>query len=82
MTFDYMRKFLFGLMAVLVLFMFGALVYETFQPTAEDMCREDCPKLNTNYFKHEYGTSGGLFGGGESANCYCVDGDLEVKQIW
>lgn len=73
---------IFPMMMFFMLIFVGSMLYvEITAPDPVLVCTEDCAKVNMNYFNHEYRTSG-LFGGGESANCYCVDGDLEVKQIW
>jgi len=42
-------------------------------------CCLDCHKVDMSYMKHEFHS--GFFGVDES-NCYCIDKDKEVKQIW
>ncbi len=42
-------------------------------------CCLDCHKVDMSYMKHEY--HGGFFGADEN-NCYCINEDKEVKQIW
>ncbi len=42
-------------------------------------CCLDCHKVDMFYMKHEF--NAGFFGADEN-NCYCVNEDKEVKQIW
>ena len=42
-------------------------------------CCLDCHKVDMSYMKHEFNS--GFFGADEN-NCYCVNEDKEVKQIW
>lgn len=42
-------------------------------------CCLDCHKLDMSFMKHDF--SSGFFGA-DVSNCYCVDKDKEVKQIW
>ncbi len=42
-------------------------------------CCLDCHKVDMSYMKHEFHS--GFFGADEN-NCYCVNENKEVKQIW
>ena len=42
-------------------------------------CCLDCHKVDMSFMKHEFNSG---FLGADDNNCYCVNEDKEVKQIW
>ncbi len=42
-------------------------------------CCLDCHKVDMSFMKHEFNAG---FLGADENNCYCVNEDKEVKQIW
>ncbi len=42
-------------------------------------CCLDCHKVDMSFMKHEFNSG---FLGADENNCYCVNEDKEVKQIW